>query len=63
MTIFWWQAGLHIDPETDEERRLLDNFYRLVKNIKAGFPDLNAINFSSSDNIGMPVVTHESDNQ
>ena len=23
MQVYWWQAGLHIKPETDEERNVL----------------------------------------
>jgi len=27
MKVFWWQAGLHIEPETDSERAALALIY------------------------------------
>ena len=36
MRIRWWQAGIHITPETAEEGELLDNLLAALKTIKVG---------------------------
>ncbi len=33
MRVFWWQGGLHAEPESEEEREKL---YDLVDNLKWG---------------------------
>ena len=34
MRIFWWQLGLHIKPESDEDRKLLIKCYDFLQSIK-----------------------------
>ena len=34
MRIFWWQAGIHIKPESDEENIFLEKCYDFLQSIK-----------------------------
>ena len=34
MKVDWWQAGVHIEPETDEERRALGVLVRALYTVK-----------------------------
>ena len=34
MRIFWWQLGLHIEPETHEENIFLEKCHDFLQNIK-----------------------------
>lgn len=31
MKIFWWQGGLHVEPETPEEGKAMQTLYKAAK--------------------------------
>ena len=31
LRVFWWQGGLHIEPQTDEQRALLVGLWQLLR--------------------------------
>lgn len=46
MKVFWWQAGLHLEPETNEEREALVslvNSVKMVDTVKPHFENLHEI--------------------
>ena len=49
MKIYWWQAGVHIDPESDEERQALGVLVRSLSSAK----------FLSNGLTGAPIDTIE----
>jgi hypothetical protein len=34
--VFWWQGGLHLEPQTDEQRELLVSLCRFLELAKLG---------------------------
>ena len=34
MRIFWWQGGLHIEPETNDERRWLGQATKILESLE-----------------------------
>ena len=34
MKIFWWQGGVHIEPETHEERKTLGVLFKNIKTVE-----------------------------
>ncbi len=36
MRVFWWQGGVHIEPETDEQRTLLVGLLAALDAVRIG---------------------------
>lgn len=32
--VFWWQGGLHIEPQTDEQRALLVGLWKMLDGVR-----------------------------
>jgi len=59
MRIYWWQGGVHLDPESDREREALTLLWRSVPLIS----DVRAIQLTSSGDVAatfsVPAETDE----
>ena len=36
MRIYWWQAGLHMQPESKEDHEALVSYYHMLERVKLG---------------------------